>query len=49
MNFKKMIRYEDDSTYTEVNTLDLDKYGEKAYNQTEVLLFHVIKKQKIGQ
>lgn len=48
MNFKKMLWYEDDSTFTEVNTLDLELYGEKAFSETELLMFHVIRKQKSG-
>ena len=48
MNFKKMLWYEDDSTFTEVNTLDLDQFGEKAFNETELLMFHVVRKQKSG-
>jgi hypothetical protein len=48
MNFKKMILHEDDSTFTEVNTLDLDEYGEKPFDETDMFMFHVIRKQKTG-
>jgi hypothetical protein len=46
MNFKKMLLFEDDSTFTEVNTLDLDEYGEKPYDETDMFMYHVIRKQK---
>ena len=48
MNFKKMILHEDDSTFTEVNTIDLEEYGEKPFSETEMNMFHVIRKQKTG-
>ena len=31
MNIKKMLFHEDDSNFTEVNTLNLDAYGEKKF------------------
>jgi hypothetical protein len=44
MNFKKMIFYEDDSTVTEVNSLDLDTYGEKDFDETNMNMFYVLRK-----
>ena len=49
MNFKKMLLNEDDSNFTEVNSLNLDEYGAKPFNETEMMMFHVIRKQKTGQ
>ena len=48
MNFKKMLWHEDDSNFTEVNTLDLDQYGVKDFSETDMFMFHVIRKQKSG-
>lgn len=44
MNVKKMLLHEDDSTFTEVNTLDLDEYGSKRFDETNMFMFHAIRK-----
>ena len=44
MNIKKMLLHEDDSTYTEASPLDLDEYGSKRYDETNMFMFHVIRK-----
>ena len=48
MNFKKMIYNEDDSTFTEVNTLNLNEFGEQKFSETNMFMFHVLRKQKSG-
>jgi hypothetical protein len=48
MNFKKMWKNEDDSTFTEVNTLDLNEFGEMKFDETNMFMFHVIRKQNSG-
>lgn len=44
MNFKKMLLHEDDSNVVEVNTMDLVEYGKKAYNETDMFIYHVLRK-----
>jgi hypothetical protein len=44
MNFKKMIYNEDDSTFTEVNTLNLNEFGEQKFSDTNMFMFHVLRK-----
>jgi hypothetical protein len=48
-NFAKMLLHQDDSNFTEVNTLDLEEYGEKKFDETDMFMFHVIRKQKTGK
>ena len=45
MNFKKMLLHEDDANIVEMNTLDLEEYGVKAYNETDMFIYYVLRKQ----
>ena len=48
-NFAKMIFYQDDSNFTEAIPLNLDEFGDKNYNETDMFMYHVISKQKTGR
>lgn len=49
MNFKKMLLHEDDANIVETNTIDLDEYGLKPYNETDMFIYHVLRKQMTGK
>ena len=48
MNFKKMLLHEDDSNVLEIDVLDLEEFGDQSYNQTDIFLYHVMRKQLSG-
>ena len=49
LNIKKMVLKEHDLNVVEFNTLDLEVYGKKPYNELDMFLYHVIRKQMTGQ
>lgn len=43
--FKRMFLKESDSNYVRINVLDLKEFGPKDLNNTDLTVFHVLKKQ----
>ena len=48
-NFAKMIFHQDDSNFTEHIPVNLDDFGDKLYNETDMFMYHVISKQRTGR
>ena len=43
--FKRMFLKESDSNFVRINVIDLDTFGSQDLNNTEMTVFHVLKKQ----